>query len=110
MGVITNGNACVHFIGIGHYFDFVVSSERAGRSKPEPEIFQLALSDAGICAHEVAHVGDDPTNDVRGAAAVGMRTVWYNPSARPWPSGPGPDVTIAALGELGHALAGLNRD
>jgi putative hydrolase of the HAD superfamily len=107
VGVITNGNACVDFIGIGHYFDFVVSSERAGRSKPEPEIFQLALADAGADAREAVHVGDDPTNDVRGAAAVGMRTVWYNPSGKPWPEGPAPDATIASLADLDGALRAL---
>ena len=114
MGVITNGNACVEFIGIGHYFDFVVSSERAGRSKPEPEIFQLALSDSGIDAHEVAHVGDDPTNDIAGAARMGMRTVWYNPRNRPWPvdlhAHLTPDVTIRALADLGDALSGFEVD
>ena len=109
VGVITNGNACVHFIGIGHYFDFVVSSERAGRAKPAPEIFRLALADAGIDAHQVAHVGDDPTNDVSGAAAVGMRTVWYNPQRRPWPGGSVPDATISELSQLHEALADLER-
>lgn len=107
VGVITNGNACVHFIGIGHHFDFVVSSERAGRAKPAPEIFHLALQDADIEAHEVVHVGDDPANDVCGAAAVGMRTVWYNPKRRAWPGGAAPDATIGHLGELHDALTSL---
>lgn len=106
-GVITNGNACVHTIGIGHLFDFVVSSERAGVAKPERAIFEMALADAGIGADEVAHVGDDPEKDVRGAAALGMRTVWYNPRRAQWPGGTRPDVDLAHLGELGSALEAL---
>lgn len=108
LGVITNGNACVHHIGIGHHFDFVVSSERAGRSKPEPHIFNVALRNAGIPPERVAHVGDDPANDVVGAAAVGMRTVWFNPSGSDWPGGPPPDATISGLGELDEALDRLD--
>jgi len=105
VGVITNGNACVHHIGIGHWFDFVVSSERAGHSKPAPEIFHAALAEAGVDAGAAAHVGDDPTNDVLGASGVGMRAVWYNPALRPWPGGRSPDAVIRSLGELHGVLA-----
>jgi putative hydrolase of the HAD superfamily len=104
LGVITNGNACVEFIGIAHWFDFVVSSERAGASKPAPRIFQAALAHAGVDAAQVAHVGDDPANDVLGAAGVGMRTVWYNPARAPWPGGPQPDAVIRSLADLHGAL------
>ncbi len=109
LGVITNGNACVDFIGIGHWFDFVVSSERAGHSKPAPKIFQAALTHAGVEPRRVVHVGDDPKNDVLGAAAVGMRTVWYNPALSPWPGGQVPDAVIRSLSELADALADMQR-
>jgi putative hydrolase of the HAD superfamily len=109
LGVITNGNACVQHIGIAHWFDFVVSAEHAGAAKPAPRIFQAALAHAGVEAARVAHVGDDPANDVRGAAGVGMRTVWYNPARAPWPGGPdpdaAPDAVIASLADLDGALA-----
>lgn len=105
LGVITNGNACVHHIGIGHWFDFVVSSEAAGHAKPAPQIFHTALAEAGTPAERVVHVGDDPTNDVIGAAGVGMRTVWYNPAGKPWPGGTPPDETITSLNQLDAAVA-----
>ena len=104
MGVITNGNACVEFIGIDHYFDFVVSSERAGKAKPAPDIFHIALEEAGSDPEAVVHVGDDPRNDVLGAQAVGMRTVWFNPSLEPWPGGQTPDAVIRSLSELKRTL------
>jgi HAD superfamily hydrolase (TIGR01509 family) len=104
LGVITNGNACVEFIGIAHWFDFVVSAEQAGAAKPAPRIFQAALAHAGVDAARVAHVGDDPTNDVEGAAGVGMRTVWYNPQRSPWPGARAPDAVIHSLAELDGAL------
>lgn len=108
LGVITNGNACVEQIGIAHWFDFVVCAEHAGASKPAPRIFQAALAHAGVDAARVAHVGDDPANDVMGAAGVGMRTVWYNPARVPWPGGADlaafPDAEIDSLADLHSAL------
>lgn len=100
VGAITNGNADVHHIGIGHYFDFVITAARAGAAKPKPAIFHAALDAAGVEASDAAHVGDDPKRDIRGAQAVGMRTVWVNAGADPWPGGPPPDEEIRSIDEL----------
>lgn len=100
VGAITNGNADVHHIGIGHYFDFVITAARAGAAKPKPAIFHAALDAAGVKASDAAHVGDDPERDIRGAQAVGMRTVWVNASAEPWPGGPPPDEQVRSIDEL----------
>jgi putative hydrolase of the HAD superfamily len=104
VGAITNGNADVHHIGIGHYFDFVITSAQAGAAKPKPEIFHAALAAAGVEAAHAVHVGDDPVRDIGGAEAVGMRTVWVNVEARPWPGGPPPDAEIRTLDELDPVL------
>ncbi len=104
VGAITNGNADVHTIGIGHYFNFVVTAAEAGAAKPHPQIFEAALEAARVCAEEAVHVGDDPERDVAGAAAVGMRTVWLNPTMAPWPGGLGPDAVIESLDSLPDVL------
>jgi len=104
VGAITNGNADVHYIGVGHLFDFVVNAAQAGAAKPSPVIFNHALEHVGISAAEAVHVGDDPMTDVRGAKKAGMRTVWFNPEREPWPSGPRPDAEIATLPELNSVL------
>lgn len=109
VGAITNGNADVHHIGIGHYFDFVVTAAQAGAAKPKPEIFHAALTAAGVEAAQAAHVGDDPVRDVQGANAVGMRTVWVNVNAMPWPGGPPPDAEIRTLDELPPVLERWSR-
>ncbi|MDX1432998.1 MAG: HAD family hydrolase [Gammaproteobacteria bacterium] len=105
LGTITNGNADVHYIGIGHHFDFVMTAARAGVPKPEAGIFHAALEQAGMTPDVAVHVGDDPHLDVGGAQGVGMRTVWVNAAARPWPGGPPPDAEVRHLGELGSVLA-----
>lgn len=99
-GVISNGNACVKHIGIGHLFDFVHNAEAAGVAKPHPEIFQQALALAGVAAHEAVYVGDDPLCDIQGAANAGWRTVWFNPEHRPWSGGQAADAVINNLAEL----------
>jgi len=104
VGAITNGNADVNYIGIGHYFDFVITAAQAGAAKPKPEIFHAALSAAGVEASHAAHVGDDPVRDIHGAEAVGMRTVWVNLDSSPWPGGPPPDAEIRTLDELEPVL------
>ena len=106
VGAITNGNADVHYIGIGHYFDFVITAADAGAAKPKPEIFYAALAAAGVEAGHALHVGDDPKRDVHGANAVGMRTVWVNIESKPWPGGPPPDAEIRTLDELEPVLEG----
>ena len=104
LGAITNGNADLDRIGIGHYFDFVVTPADAGVAKPSPEIFLAALSAADTEAALAVHVGDDPERDILGAAAVGMRTVWVNPSLAPWPGGRLPDAVVRHVGELDDVL------
>jgi putative hydrolase of the HAD superfamily len=104
VGAVTNGNADVHHIGIGHYFDFVVTAARAGAAKPDARIFQMALAEGGVCAQEAVHVGDDPQRDVIGAAAVGMRTVWINPRQLPWTWERAPDAIIRCVTQLNTVL------
>ena len=103
IGAITNGNADVHYIGIGHHFDFVVTPAVAGAAKPAPVIFECALDAAGASPETLVHVGDDPARDVAGAAALGIRTVWMNPEGRSWPEEGRPDAEIRSL----HALVSV---
>lgn len=107
IGAITNGNADVHYIGIGHLFDFVLSSADAGAAKPAAQIFHAARDLSGHSHEEILHVGDDPMRDVLGAGAVGMRTVWINPLSTPWPGGQVPDLVIKDVLALETRLTSL---
>jgi putative hydrolase of the HAD superfamily len=61
--------------GLGGLLDGVVTSAEAGVSKPDPAIFERALSLAGCSAAEAIHVGDSLEEDVEGARAAGLRAV-----------------------------------
>ncbi len=78
IGALTNGNADVFRISIGRHFDFQHSSASVAASKPNPRMFQQALADCDVRPEEAVHVGDNPIDDIEGARAVGMHTVWVN--------------------------------
>ncbi|MBT6276752.1 MAG: HAD family hydrolase [Chromatiales bacterium] len=106
LGTITNGNASIEHIGLGHRFAFTVTAGDAGVMKPHPDIFHLALGKAGVAPEEAVHVGDNPHADVQGARAVGMRTIWINPAGHPWDGedGPAPDATVRGVTSLESVL------
>lgn len=72
--------------------------------KPEPPLFRIALARIGLPAAEAAMVGDSVPSDIRGARAVGMRTVLYEPGAAAT-SGEA-DLTVRSFAELAR-LAGV---
>ncbi len=43
--------------------------------KPHAEAFRALLREVGVAPQEAVFVGDRPRDDIRGAAAIGMRTV-----------------------------------
>src|SRR5207244_280633 len=57
------------------YFSVLTFSDECRIRKPDPEIFRLTLRETGIDVKEAVHVGDDPTLDVAGAHAAGMRAI-----------------------------------
>lgn len=104
LGVISNGNADVNHIGIGHLFDFILSSEKAGVAKPHQDIFHQAVKLADVNSNSIVYVGDDPKRDILGALSSGLHAVWFNPSLQPWPGGKTPTAVIQHLNELENQI------
>jgi len=107
LGVISNGNADVNHIGVGHLFDFTLSSEMAGVSKPHQDIFDQALKLASTQSHETVYVGDDPKRDILGAHNAGLHAIWFNPSLKAWPGGKNPSAVIQHLKQLQDKITEL---
>ena len=61
--------------GLQSLLQVVVTSLDAGFSKPQPEIFQEALKQAGVKASEAIYVGDQYQVDVGGANKAGMKGI-----------------------------------
>jgi len=83
LAALTNGNADVVRIGLDRFIRFALSAADVRASKPAPDIFQAAQEASGVRADEAIHVGDHLVDDIQGASAVGMHTIWvkHNPSA-----------------------------
>jgi putative hydrolase of the HAD superfamily len=83
-----------------HGFETLVddwtSSEEAGSCKPDPRIYEYALSKAGRPAAEALFVGDSLQHDVAGADRVGMRTVLIGEPGATAPLSSGFDRSVAA--------------
>jgi HAD superfamily hydrolase (TIGR01549 family) len=56
----------------GLRFEHLFISAALGVSKPDPEIFRLALSAMGAAAERTLYVGDTPGTDALGAGAAGI--------------------------------------
>lgn len=65
---------------ISGYFEDIIVSEEVGLSKPDPRIFELALSNIGFTdKSKVLIVGDSLITDIQGGINSGIDTCWYNP-------------------------------
>jgi HAD superfamily hydrolase (TIGR01549 family) len=79
LGLISNATAdtrrTVSTLGLDRFLATVVISGVVGYTKPNPEIFRIALKEAGAKAEEGVHVGDVYEADVVGARNAGMKGV-----------------------------------
>jgi HAD superfamily hydrolase (TIGR01662 family) len=92
--------------------DLVATSAGLGVAKPDPAFFSRVAEALDLEAREIAYVGDRVDNDVRPAAAAGMRAIFIRRG--PWAflqatDGPPPEAsaTIDSLLELPEVLARL---
>lgn len=73
---ISNGNADLDRIGLGHWFEVKLSAHQVGMAKPDPRIFQLACERAGVEPAQVLHIGDNHKDDCVAARQVGLKAAW----------------------------------
>lgn len=70
----------------GNRFEFVIASSEYGLRKPDPLLFTLALTKAGLKPKDVWFCGDNIKADVEGSAGAGIFPVWYEEKSvdNPW--------------------------
>lgn len=103
---ITNGNADVHQIGIGHFFADSFNVQRTGFAKPDARIFHCAAQRLALPMQSILHVGDDAKLDAVAARDAGMHAVWLNRSGLDWPiEEQHPPTTVSSLLDLCDLLA-----
>jgi len=67
---------------ITHYFDHIVTSQKAGHKKPAREIFDYALGLHNQEAHEAIMIGDNLMTDIAGARNATVDSVFFNPGKK----------------------------
>ena len=71
-------------LNLDSYFDFQLYSDEVGMSKPNPEFFKLMLNQVAVIRktdvdlNQIIHVGDNEISDVKGANAVGIKSLLVN--------------------------------
>jgi putative hydrolase of the HAD superfamily len=102
---LSNGNADLARIGLGHVFSVSLNAGQIGAAKPQRRCFEQLAQELLLPAGAIAYVGDDPQLDVAAARAAGLRTVWMNRRALEWPQSLAPaDLTVADCTQLAAAL------
>lgn len=104
---LSNGNADVHKVGIGHLFKHHFSASGVGFAKPHPAMFEQALAVAKVLPSETIHIGDHPIQDIQAAKDIGMKTIWVNWMSHPWPLASKPDAVVYNFEDLPDAIASL---
>ena len=90
------------------YFNATIISQEIGWRKPHPKIFEEALKRLGRKPEQAVFVGDNPTEDIKGAKKAGMKAVFV--PSQDCTSGniqkvsEQPDVVINSLCELPKVL------
>lgn len=108
LGAVTNGNADIFRIGLGHLFDFSWSAADAGKQKPHPTVFNSLLAREKLQANELIHIGDDPITDIQGAQQSNIRAIWLNRQKNTWPDSLNPPfIEINQLNQLPAILEQL---
>ncbi len=84
LAIITNGLTDVQSKRIGQsviakYFETIVISEEVKASKPNPEIFEIALSNLNYSDKiKILMIGDSLSSDIKGGINFGIDTCWTN--------------------------------
>jgi putative hydrolase of the HAD superfamily len=91
-------------LGINQFFNAVLVSEEVGWRKPSIKIFEEALRKLKATAKETVYVGDSPLEDIKGAKALGMKTVFvpsqFYSLENLYESRQKPDITMKDTQEL----------
>jgi len=97
---------------LGLPIDLMASSASWGVEKPDPRFFERIATELDLPAKDIAYVGDRLDNDIRPAAAAGMRAIFIRRGPWAWIQAPVDDppeasLTINTLAELPEALTSL---
>lgn len=113
-GLITNGNHSLQYkklklLGLTAAFDEIIVSGDVMTDKPDREIFRMMADRLGVKTGEMIYVGDNPKNDIGGAARAGCRTVWMKSTGVWQYSETVPDESVSRVEDIPAAVEKISR-
>jgi len=90
-------------LGMADHVDAIVTSNDAGRLKPHPAVFEMAIRESGAEPGRCVVIGNREENDILPALALGMRTILVHPDD-PVPESSRADVVAPDLWACAKAL------
>jgi putative hydrolase of the HAD superfamily len=105
LGVISNFYGNVETLcreaGLADSLEVILDSVEVGLSKPDPEIFRIALKRLEVAPAQAIFVGDSYERDIFPAQQLGVRTIWIKgPNPRIPENAEPADYEISSLLEL----------
>jgi FMN phosphatase YigB (HAD superfamily) len=111
VGILTNGWSELQERKIEHALgEFpgpLLVSDVIGAYKPSASAFRALENALGVGPSQLWYVGDNPSADIAGALAYGLRAVWLNENGHAYPAGlEPPTATIEHLDALAAVVRG----
>lgn len=83
IGVLTNGFTEVQYrklnaTGLDRYIQRMVISDEIGIQKPDQRLFRYAEQETGASPDSTVMIGDNPSNDIKGAIDAGWKAIFYD--------------------------------
>ena len=107
LALLTNGagpaqRKKVARFGLAEFFDTILVEGEIGFGKPDPRVYQLALSRLNLAARNAWMAGDNLEWDVAAPQQLGLFTIWIDRQGRGLPpsSSVRPGRVVRALSEL----------
>jgi len=94
--------------GIQVYFHHVFTSHELRVAKPNPAFFNLILQELKLKPSQVVMVGDHYRNDIAGAKAVGLHTVWLRENSSD-DEAPDADLIVSKMADVPAAVTQIDR-
>lgn len=80
LGIISNFDSRIYQVlaalNLQKFFTSITISSQTGTTKPEPQIFAIALQKHNCIESEAWHIGDSYKEDYQAATIAGLRGVW----------------------------------
>ena len=85
MHIISNGfddvqHSKLKASNIHDFFDIIITSDSSGHRKPQKEIFEFAMKEAGATLDNAIMIGDNIDTDIIGAQNASMDHIFFNPN------------------------------